>query len=255
MGHLLAGHNSDVEDVRREEFRRARDIFTRLMNLDPKERTKGTSGEIENPNLICVGYWGSFQYFSLQGDHRNALLHAYECTEKYPLIAARDLGLFPADLFSKDYTMLWRKAWMEFTENTEAYNNHKARNKQEKVAFYAQQSLRAGATGVVGAVSMGLAALISTVTFGVVSGAALAAGLHLAKRTWESIPVAPPSIHNVEELEKEISRLTTVLKNLPQELVEEWTRQTHLQLMTLEELKSAISPKSGGKKAALPSDQ
>ena len=61
MQHLLAGFNSEVDDVRKEEFRMARGIFSKLMNLNPEESTVGTSGEVENPYLICIGYWGSFQ--------------------------------------------------------------------------------------------------------------------------------------------------------------------------------------------------
>ena len=56
MLHLLAGYNSDVDDVRTEEFRMARSIFGKLMSLNPAERTTGTSGEIENPDALSPIY-------------------------------------------------------------------------------------------------------------------------------------------------------------------------------------------------------
>lgn len=229
MSHLLAGYNSDLEDVRKEEFRRARDIFSTLMSLNPQEKTAGTSGEVDNPTLICVGYWGSYQYFSLQGDYRNALLHAYRCTELYPNIAALGLGLFPAQLFSKDYTTLWRNAYRELAEVSEAYNKCKARNKSEKLAFYAKQPLRVYATYV---------------TVGILGWVDMFKGFSLAKKVWNSTLFRRPDIRSVEELESEIERLTTVLNDLPAELVKECQmRQTQLQRTTLKELQHAISPK------------
>ena len=33
---------------------------------------------MRNAALICLGYWGSFQYFLLNEDYRNAAIQVYE---------------------------------------------------------------------------------------------------------------------------------------------------------------------------------
>ncbi len=240
MQHLLAGFNSEVDEVRTEEFRMARGLFTKLINLDPKGKTAGTSGAIENPYLICMGYWGSFQYFNLRGDHRNAMIHAYECTQQYPAIAAFEMNLFPAQLFSQDYAALWIETYRQLAELKALYDRNKSKNSVEKLAFYTKQALRTSAAGIAGLATGGVAAVIAGLfTGGLGAAPGSYIGYKTAESVWKSMPVAPPNVTDVESLESEIERLTTVLLNLPLDLTKECeTRKTQLQHTTLKQLKS-----------------
>jgi hypothetical protein len=105
MRHLVDGINSEIESARKSELQFARQIFARLIELDPDEVTTGTSSSIDNKILISLGYYGSFHYFNILGDKRNAAIQVYECVEKWiawenPLFA---LELFPQSFFSQNY--------------------------------------------------------------------------------------------------------------------------------------------------------
>jgi hypothetical protein len=52
--HLVAGINSDVEEVKALEFQMARGIFCGLVNLDPKGTTTGITASIDNMILVRV---------------------------------------------------------------------------------------------------------------------------------------------------------------------------------------------------------
>src|SRR5262249_45410124 len=92
--------NSEVPQVREAELQSASEVFHKLTQLDPDEKTQGTSGEVENRYLIAIGYWGLFHYLNMCGDTRNALIQVYECTQKY---CTMGLMMFPPQFFSHDY--------------------------------------------------------------------------------------------------------------------------------------------------------
>ncbi|NYT01416.1 MAG: hypothetical protein GKC10_01480 [Methanosarcinales archaeon] len=114
LRHLVDGISSDISEVELEEYRNARREFNYLINLDPLGKTKGTSGEADNRDLIALGYWGNFNYFYFMGDRRNALLQVYECTENYP---TQGLIAFDRSFFSRDY----RKMASEMGSELNAY--------------------------------------------------------------------------------------------------------------------------------------
>ncbi len=114
LRHLSDGVKAETKDVRNDEFRLARAEFTKLINLDPEGATRGTSGELPNRFLIGLGYWGSFHYFNLRGEIRNALIQVYELTEKDPVLG---LFFFPPEFFSKDYAKLVKTTENQLNES------------------------------------------------------------------------------------------------------------------------------------------
>lgn len=103
--HLIDGINSGSTKVKDSEYQLARQKFTSLIELNPNEVTKGTSGEVDNKFLISFGYYGSFHYFNLQNDRRSAAIQVYECVERWieweTSIFA--LKMFSHKFFSKNY--------------------------------------------------------------------------------------------------------------------------------------------------------
>ena len=81
--HLRDGALSSVSDVQQNEFQTARQKFAELVELDPNDTTKGTSGEFSNRYLIALGYLGNFHYYNLFGDKRMAAVQVYECLNKF----------------------------------------------------------------------------------------------------------------------------------------------------------------------------
>lgn len=68
--HLVDGLNSDIDDVKSDEFLLARREFGKLVQLDPEGTTEGTSGCVDNKHLIALGHWGNCHYFNIRGDNR-----------------------------------------------------------------------------------------------------------------------------------------------------------------------------------------
>jgi hypothetical protein len=81
--HLRDGALSSVSDVRQNEFQTARQKFAELVELEPNDMTKGTSGEFSNRYLIALGYLGNFHYYNLLNDKRMAAVQVYECINKF----------------------------------------------------------------------------------------------------------------------------------------------------------------------------
>ncbi|MDJ0718123.1 MAG: hypothetical protein QNJ54_28510 [Prochloraceae cyanobacterium] len=81
--HLRDGALSSVSDIQQYEFQTARQKFAELVELDPDDTTKGTSGEFSNRYLIALGYLGNFHYYNLFGDKRMAAVQVYECINRF----------------------------------------------------------------------------------------------------------------------------------------------------------------------------
>lgn len=94
--HVEAALNSSNQEVKNRELILAHQEFVKLINLNPNEHTN----TIDNKELICLGYWGSFLYFSFNKDKNNALIFMYECLSKYPLIGIK---YFDSKFLNFDY--------------------------------------------------------------------------------------------------------------------------------------------------------
>jgi hypothetical protein len=101
LRHLVDGQNSDVAEVRDDEFRMARSKFNEFLNLDPNGTTATSTGTTPNVLIVALSYWGNHHYFLLRGDKRNALIQVYEATALLP--PPLGLQLYSPRFFSKNY--------------------------------------------------------------------------------------------------------------------------------------------------------
>jgi hypothetical protein len=89
-------------------LRLARDAFSRLAEHPAPALPSApllmppTASEAQ-----ALGHLGNYHYFILRGQHREALLEAYSCTEKFPALGVQ---ILPEDLFSKPYRFLLQHA-------------------------------------------------------------------------------------------------------------------------------------------------
>jgi hypothetical protein len=98
--HLAVAIEAVDDDIRRDELGHARQYFARLANRPGGGTVGGTSGSLTGDQICALGYLGNFAYFLVRGDPRQALISAYKCTERFPVLGVQ---LFPVQLFSKDY--------------------------------------------------------------------------------------------------------------------------------------------------------
>lgn len=253
MRHLLEGINSDVEQVREDNFQLARQKFTELVELDPNEETKGTSGKLANKFLITVGYWGSFHYFNLLGDQRSATIQVYECIQKWIEWGDPVFGLewFSPNFFSMNYAELIREINNQLVEIQEAFR---------RMRFYSL-SQWVGLPIFVGTSMLGIGGLVVLGLFG---ASAVTGGVsYLIERLKEKDTdyqtrkkieearnkrIAAYQAEGNKSLKKKYKQLCEQRKNLYLQLNDECqTRQKSLQNITLGQLlnlgwKSKIHP-------------
>lgn len=196
LSHLINGIYSDSDKVRDTELSLAQKEFTRLMNLNPEGTTKGSSGEYPNMFLVGLGYWGSFHYFNLQHDHRNALLQVYTLTIQSPILG---LSLFPAQLFSTNYLNLINSTEEHLNEAISTLETQRGDNFWQNLSHYSKQVLRGTATAIVGAGGFTL----TTVTGGWMAHFAGIATLS----TFAHLKPTELTIQPTDELEKTIQQL------------------------------------------------
>lgn len=228
LRHLSDGIKAETKDVRDDEFRLARAEFTKLINLNPDGFTRGTSGELPNKFLIGLGYWGSFHYFNLRGEIRNALVQVYELTEKDPVLG---LFFFPPEYFSKDYAELIEVTEDQLSEALCNLQNKQGENFWQNLSYYSKQVLRGAATGIVG---IGGFAIAST-TGGWLTHAV---GL-LTAGTYGNLRPTEPQLHNISSLEEQVQVLGEQLQQFLVEVKNESTvRLQELQKIALKDLKN-----------------
>lgn len=225
MQHLLDGLQSDVSQVREDDFREAHTKFNTLMSLDPTGTTQGTSGKVENTRLITLGYWGNFYYFALRGDKRTALIRLYECVLKYP----DAVHLFPATYFSQNYAQEMNNALSTLKALDEQYRKMKGSNSAKRLGYYVKQGFRMSVVGAMVSVALPISAM--TGGFGGTIVAPFFWGF------WNSTKVDVPYFDDIESLEKAIQEAKTKLENAFVSLKTECeTRLSQLQAHSLEEL-------------------
>jgi hypothetical protein len=98
--HLAVAIEAVNDDIRRDELGHARQYFGRLANREGGGTVSGTSGSLTGDQVCALGYLGNYAYFLVRGDPRQALISAYLCTERFPVLGVQ---LFPTQLFSRDY--------------------------------------------------------------------------------------------------------------------------------------------------------
>ncbi len=200
--HLLNAMNSDVSIVKNQQFQLASDGFQELTQLDPRKETIGTSGAIDNINLIVFGYWGLHQYFAQLGDYRNAQIQVYECAAIAP---AQALLVFPAASFTRDYKNIAGRILEEHQRANEELAvleemNKLARNSQSRKEIVQQFKGMAVGFGV-------FAALSYTGMAGAVAGAAAYREVSKSRSTAELLDTAPAE-RRVEQTLGELDELT-----------------------------------------------
>ncbi len=226
LRHLVDGMNSETEAVRNDEFRLSRAEFNKLVNLNPEGTTEGTSEKVPNIVLIGLGYFGNFHYFNLRGEKRNALIQVYECTQKYPYLG---LLLFSPKFFSKNYEKLIEENKKNLIEVQNTVSEKQGENFWQGLSFYARQTLRVAATGIVGVGGVALAGG----TGGLLGHAVMAA----TKKTFEALNPSSPHYQDTIALQAKVVALTEERKKYFAEVVEESKiRQQDLQKYTLENL-------------------
>lgn len=225
MQHLIDGLQSDVSQIRDDDFREAHTKFNTLMSLDPNGATQGTSGKVENTRLITLGYWGNFYYFALRGDKRTALIRLYECVLKYP----DAVHLFPPTYFSQNYAQAMDSALSTLKELDEQYHKMKGNNSAKRLGYYIKQGFRMSIVGAMVSVALP----ISTFTGGF-------GGTIVAPFVWgylDKTKVDVPNYEDIDSLEKAIQNTQTQLENAFVSLKTECeTRLSQLQAHSLEEL-------------------
>lgn len=150
LANLNAYVSSDNPDVKTEELRMAREKFSELMALEPTLSTMGLPNEI----LICFGYWGSYLYFGLRGDKKNAALHVYECIQKWPLWG---LTMFPSNILSKNYSELTTNLLAEMNSTTKQLEEIESNIHWKNVWGYAK-------TGIVAFAVLGIPGVVAGLT-------------------------------------------------------------------------------------------
>jgi hypothetical protein len=98
--HLDAAVRAWSDALQREELGHARGYFTRLANRTGGAAIEGLSERLSGDEVCALGHFGNYHYFLLQDEPEQALIAAYSCAERFPVLGARFL---PAALFSIDY--------------------------------------------------------------------------------------------------------------------------------------------------------
>jgi hypothetical protein len=213
--HLIDGLNSDINDVKSDEFLLARREFGKLVQLDPEGTTEGTSGCVDNKHLIALGYWGNCHYFNIRGDKRNAVIQIYECTAKYPILG---LILFPACFFSKDYGAVISQTATQLDEIRHRYDELSGENFWKNAWYYTKQGfvlVTAGAAGIA------VATIASVLSLGI-STPLIAIG---TKKFYDEIEVSQPDLNDTQSLMNTINQLQSRIDDYFHELVEECHKQ------------------------------
>ena len=143
----------------RELKQRMKDIYAGVRavgaTLDSDKPIELSAERLEADEVRALGHYGNFYYFLIQGEERQALVQAYTCASKFPVLA---MQLFPRSLFTVDYLERWREnaserqqLQMDYALGVRSYKADLARFyggwawKVGKVAGIAVASLAAGA--------------------------------------------------------------------------------------------------------------
>ncbi len=196
--HLQRGLSSDVPNVQADEFRQARVKFAELIDLEDTGVTSGTSGAMSNAALICLGYWGSFQYFLLHDDFRNAAIQVYEAGARCPDQALLTFADCFATFYSQDYHALMAEPLEQLATAQQMLQRVRDQNHHDKVE---------------GVVIGGAIAAVTLLTGGI---GGLFAGAMGAKHVSDLMHAEDTKAH-----EQEIIRLTDLLDAQRAAFVEE----------------------------------
>jgi hypothetical protein len=123
--HLETAQRAANEELRRSELASARASFVRLAEHPSASVAVSGARTISNEQRAAFGHLGSFYYLLLLDDPRQALMEAYSCAERFPLLG---IDHFPAAIFSGDYGA-----------RIEAIRRHAIREQELASAAYVQE--------------------------------------------------------------------------------------------------------------------
>jgi hypothetical protein len=142
--HLDSASRATSEKTRQAEFTLARSCFVRMTER-PIYLDSGTSEKL----VAAVGHAGNYSYFLMNDEPRLALLEAYLCTQRFPMLGVQ---LFPVEIFSRDY----RKTGRAMTDRsarrsqaTEVHSYQVSAHKQNKAEYYREMAWKVPLAGVV----------------------------------------------------------------------------------------------------------
>jgi hypothetical protein len=230
LRHLVDGQNSDVEDVRADEFRMARTKFGELIGLSsamPVQPSTIREGGISL--VVALSHWGNYYYFLLRGDERNSLIQVYECTKLYPLLG---LHLFSPSFFSRAYQEQLTKARADLVVATETYDRISGKNRKEKRVYkWKQTGLQLSAA----AVGFGVGGVLGLLTVG--PGAVGGAMAYKAIVDGNKDGIRKPELLSTTEWEQRKQDFTRLIESTLNELIQECEeRKAHLEKTTLAEM-------------------
>lgn len=222
--HLLDAANSDLDDVKLDEYRLARSEFSALCALDANQSTVVGQHEVHNTYLILLGKWGNHHYFNVRGDKRNALLQVYESGAEYGEIA---LLFFPATFFSNNYPELLGRQNAQLAAHMKALEEINGENLRCEAGYYSRHALRFTTVAALGLA----AALLAPVVAGGAAGGLTA--------LWKEWKVEKPLYRTTAELKSEIAGLQKVIQGIRNDFAIECTeRVDSLRKVTLSQILS-----------------
>jgi len=146
-GHLEAASMAANDSLRRDELMLARGVFARLVEhpVTAREEESGlTSGQV-----VAIAHAGSYSYFLMNDEVRLALIEAYRCTERFPALGVQ---LFPAEIFSRDYSAVGRSMVTRRAARDRVRAAHQVtlqKHKESKAEYYKEMAWKVPAAGAV----------------------------------------------------------------------------------------------------------
>jgi len=202
--HLETAQRAANEELRRSELASARASFVRLAEHPPASVAASGARPISKEQLAAFGHLGSFYYLLLLDDPRQALIEAYSCAERFPLLG---IDYFPAEIFSRDFgatiEAIRRRAIREQELANAAYAQAMTGYRQERRGYAKEMAWKVPLAA--GAFLAGLAgAVVSPSMAG--RGAQAAVGI-LAGTGSHSVPPTRPRLATVNLEEPETKAL------------------------------------------------
>jgi prefoldin subunit 5 len=211
---LIEAMRAEDQDNKKGRLNDAINKFNELTVLDENESTSGTSGKVDNKDLISLGYLGKFYCYVLAGEKINAAIHVYECVQKSVSWdkALTGLSMFPPEFFSKDYKQLFDSPYQQLLSINEKIQ-HKTKN--DRVFITGVAIVSGGFLTVMAPLALGAAALAASPFAAGLAGAA-ATGVQV--EMFKSLFLHPEEL---TRLQKEASELKATLNSLCKDLDKE----------------------------------
>jgi hypothetical protein len=190
--HLETASMAANDSFRREELMLARGVFARLVE-HPVAAVAGENG-LTSGQVVAIAHAGNYSYFLMKDEVRLALLEAYRCTERFPALGVQ---LFPAEIFSRDYSAVGQAMVARRAARDRVRAAHEVAlkgHKQSKSEYYKEMAWKVPAAGAVflgflaaGAVAPPLAAQAPMRAAGILAGT--------GSRGVSDIPGRAPALH------------------------------------------------------------